>query len=112
LPPPLRWQPVRRDLYNQMAFASHSNIRPDNSWIRGPPPPVPPKPQRLTRTSQEMCWSYTRALSPPLVGTYEFKCSYGSVMALISIRNVLMQIVEKFSEYLSRAKEQIIRLKR
>ncbi len=65
LPPPLRRQPIRRDLYNQMDFASHTNIRPDNSWIRGPPPPVPPKQQRLSRIPPEMSSSYARALSPP-----------------------------------------------
>ncbi len=41
--------PQIHSLNNQMAFASHSNVRSDNSWIRGPPPPVPPKPQKYLR---------------------------------------------------------------
>jgi hypothetical protein len=41
--------PQIHSLNNQMAFASYSNVRSDNSWIRGPPPPVPPKPSKYLR---------------------------------------------------------------
>ncbi len=57
-------QPFRRGLYNQMSSVPPSRIRPDDSWIRGPPPRVRPKPHRLSRVPTNMHSSYGRPLSP------------------------------------------------